>query len=586
MPLRSPKTSAMPVVLLAGLCGWGLAAVLSAGCNLPGIPLEGLEPPEELAEAGSKVCAAGQRTCRYQSVQICADDGTDFVLEACPLDTSCSQGQCVPIGDRCDDGQPFGLSVSELVFESTDLLKTQTRSVTLTNCGSIPLLVQRVDLRSPERSDGMAVFVFAEERPLLRELSPGESLDIGVVYHPDGGQTQDRGFLEVGVIAEGYVQAQVPLRTRTYCATTAPRRDLFLQPVDERVEEVLYLHNCGTEPLTLRRIGTEGGGLSALPMELPFVLEPGHFLRAAVHIEPPQAGLWTGSVRFELDETERFVLEDRALQTELRAVFYRTPCRERPAVTVTTQGMTASGYAEPFAPLKLVPSGVGNAELAMIDVAVRPERSRARVKSEAGELSFEPDVVGAYELLVHVLDGDGRLSCEPALVGFDVRPSAPLYVELTWETIDDKIPDDEGMGRGMDLNLHMLATDAQGTVTPVWNDVAHDCRQYYWRTGQVCPGLEGRFVSTSRSGARPEALSIGAPEGQRFQIGVHALNAYGFSGAHAFLRVYRDGQLHPGFADTRIAFHRTGEFWPVGALDGTTGEGRATNLPQPFPQMP
>lgn len=595
MPSSLPNIS--PVTTLGFAMG---VIVFLWGCNMPGIPFDGLEPPElNNASPAPQVCEKDQSICKYGSVQTCSADGTDFILEACPLDTSCSQGECVPIGERCDEGQPFALSVNELVFESTDLLKTQTRAVTLTNCGQRPIFIQRLDLRSPERADGNPVFVFASERPLMRELAPGDSLDIDIIYRPDGGLSQDRGWLELGVLGEGYVQAQIPMRTRSFCATTSPRKDLGLQPLDEGVEDTIYVHNCGTEALTLRqlvftsemdpatnRFALDPQALEDGSMTLPFVLEPGHFLRIPYRLEADRAGRWEGAITFELDEAARFSTEDqaldeRAIETRVSAFFYRAPCKELGNTVVTTTGLSDSGYAEPFSPITLTTPGLPARYKTIFEITDHPDHGLAMPK---GPSTFEPEVVGTYDILVHTLDDEDYIGCEPTALTLDVRPSAPLYIELLWRTIDDKIPDDEGFGRGVDLNLHLLAsTDDSAPLT--WNDIGDDCRPFTQRTGQPCPGLMADFVSTSRSGARPEAIAIDAPQGYFLQIGVHALNAYAFAGARAHLKVYRDGLLEPAFANAQATFDYTGAFWQAGHINGVTGESRATGL-RPIPQMP
>ncbi|MFU8803172.1 MAG: hypothetical protein ACNA8W_05110 [Bradymonadaceae bacterium] len=571
-----------PAALLTGLL---------LGCGMPGIPLEGLDQPgDDDSLSSQRVCVPEESICKYGSVQSCSQDGTDFVLEACPLDTSCSAGACVPIGERCDAGQPFGISVGELVFESSDLLKTQTRGVTVINCGQAPLFVQRIDLRSPERADGNPVFVFASERPLMRELAPGESLEIEITYRPDGGLTQDRGWLELGVISDGYIQTQVPLRTRSFCVTTSPSKDLGPQPVAMALEDSVYLHNCGTEALTLRRIAVENQttagpsvSISSQAVAPPFVLEAGNYLRIPFTVEAEQAGPWAASLAIEIDDAELFALENRTVQTHLSGIFYHTPCREVPVGPLLIEGVDALGHAEPFSKVSIKRQSTAQGLTPIYQLTEHPARSLARPMPAGSQATFEPDVVGTYQFIANVLDQEGHISCEPAHAMFEARPSSPLYIELTWETMDDKIADDEGLGRGVDLNLHVLAS-VDDSSPVLWNDTAYDCRQYIRRTGRACPGLFGHLVSTSRSGARPEALAIESPEGYFLQIGVHTFNAYAFGGARAHLRVYRDGVLVPAFHDAWTTLHYTGSFWLVGRIDGHTGDAVQTNIV--LPQMP
>ncbi len=533
---------------------------LISGCNLPGIPIE---LQQEQADAGTPtepdadiVCEADSRTCLASAVRVCSADGTDFEIRPCGLNETCAGGRCLPFQNTCDRGEPFGLSASELVYSIKADFKAQTQSLVVNNCGQGVVLLDQVVARGPVRPDGTSVFRLTDETPRSIRLEQGQSTTLGVTYRPAPGLSQVTGQLDLGIVTEDYARVSIPLRASSICVAAAPQVDLGLIESDAESPTV-WTQNCGTEPVTVTEISAPTLDLTVLE-KLPFELGPGQHLGATIAIN--QIGEIRDRVTFSFDGVPSVsttvvgsVVVPNVCTFDVSPDDLQVGTDESALIVDDSLTVTATVNAA-----RIVPLSVEDDVTPVFLPTQRPTNAKEPISVLPVAAVFRPEVVGTTFIEHRVISTTGERSCDAREARITAIPQSGLWVELTWENIGDLIPNDSGFGRGVNLNLHVLA-DASESEFYGPNDCNPDSDGF-------CAEQRGRVIRRSLTGERPEIVRFEDPMGE-FDIGVYVSNPFNFSGAQATVRVFLDGALID--ARTRLLTYAN-DFWWVGRL--TDGE--------------
>lgn len=533
------------------------------GCDLPPLPAfdapdSGPDRVEPDASREALACEPRSQICVGNAVRTCSADGYDFDLESCGVSETCAGGVCVPIRSTCEEGQPFALSATELAFDVSDDYKTQTRQVRLANCRDAPILIRDAVVRGPERPDGTPVFRLSSEFAQVF-VPPREYVDLKVVYRPTPGLSQVGGKLELSLVLDELTNVEIALRSKALCATTTPLLDFGVLQREETPELQGFLQNCGTEPLRLTEIDVGAHTTTRVTLDLPYDLLPGEEIPYFVSV-PSNAALG------QLDDRVSFSLEElqAPVTAAIRGFVRRIDCVDLTAVTPDILVNNQPLEPHPGGLVKLrfagAPADVGH----WVRLVEQPERSFERATPAPDGWTFKPRVIGQYRFEVHAIDEPTRrVSCKISNVLVDVKPRAPLHVELTWESDGDSIPSDFGFGHGANLDLHVLSSPDGGGA---WNDGAADC---YPGVVGACGGGQGA-ISVSQSGGVPEFATFGITDGLQFEMGIYLANPFNFDGVRARVRVYADAALIAELNSNKL--QSANDFWLVGLYDGTTGD--------------
>jgi hypothetical protein len=566
-----------------------VALLVLSGCDMQGIPLHATTDagPSEEADAGADtalLCEPGQRSCVGPAVGICNGDGSDFAaLIECEASSTCENGQCQQVPTQCDgpaDGnQPFSVRPRHLAFASGDDLKSTTQRLDITNCTNSMLTIREASIRAPLIRDpnesvnpGLLgdVFLLDNSHEIQdQEIPPGATQSVRVRYRPKNDFSREEGRLRLEILGATYKQFYIPLRPKDFCVTATPEVDVG--QVSSTAARRVYLQNCGTEPLALQGIHAEPNKPEAASTaevsvafddELP-VVEPGETFEATFELRRLDDGDIDQRIVFELADPESFGRSN--VVTQITGQTVPDTCREqtldRPRVWIDpSQEMrtwqAAAKTAETVHFELAAPQGAGQ-----LSIGLRtPFGSRTQLESQSegdvtpGKHSFRPDVAGTYYVDVAHFDADGTPLCDAPSLQVEVEPTAELYVDLQWITHGDFILDDVCHGCGVDLNLHVIATDDFERTAGGWLDDTRGC----YGLGELpagderadvrapivagCQSAGGSVESLSISGATREVITVEETEARYFLIGVHAWSMYDFGRATAKLSVYGRGE--------------------------------------------
>ena len=612
MPRRLP-----PYALLTAL-----AVTAAAACNLPGLP--GVRDGGPVRDAGAdttppadtstppprpdvpSVCRADGRSdggdgtwrqCWGSGVMTCVDNGTNIEFTPCGDHELCQDGECQPVENQCDTSLPFRLSKSSLAFDSNGRLRSDSDSVVVENCSDFDLLLHRADIQY-RRTDlfptGLSPFATANRFPLEEvRIPPGEDLRVRVEYAPQFGyftHKEPRLLLDVRA-AQPYV-TELPMERRIHCVSTAPDVALGEWQRGERTNVEIPVYNCGTVAARVTRpelddvpadgMALTGPDKSKVTREIP----PGETADFPIGIEATRAG--TVSIDVPLfsrraDATQSQRVE--TITTRLGGRVVTEQCAEpaesggvwSPEYRSAEADTWSSGPEATVAPGRefhiRTPATGNRPSDHRFYLSQRPDRSQRSLRpaphSDDRYVRLTPDVPGTYVIAHDPVDADQGPSCEPQTFRLEVRPEAPVYVELDWAAVDDPIPFDHGYGRGVDLDLHVKASrdDAPGA----WMNSNSDCFERGEEAGGYCFDTQS-IRSVSVSGGGVEAIALDRLDGSTFEIAVQAWNTYRFPGARAEVRVYSDGELREGFPVSTRFGRANGTVWHVGRLDPEADE--------------
>ncbi len=525
----------------------------ASGCDLPGIPSFVEGRPDAQMEADTSetpvVCQPGERRCVGNAVRVCDPDGGDFQIAACGSGETCATGACQPIQNTCGADQAFALSATEVTFDVSSDFKSQTKQVRLTNCGTSTLVMRSASVRAPERPDGTKVFGLANELGQL-EIRPGDSVDITVVYRPAQGLSHVAGRLELSLIADELTNVEVALRSKAICVASTPLMDFGVANRGAAPQRLGTLQNCGTESLTLTGFTAFHGVDVELQEKVEYELRPTEEIRYVARLQTDETGPLDGSIDFEFDDPLV------STSTEINAYVTSPDCVQlgvdEPQLLVNNQPLLPRPNALTRVHFPDAPANI----LHWVRLVDQPDRSHETFEQVSNGWVIRPRIVGRYRALAVPIDlSTDERGCDVEELAFDVPPSAPMHVELTWTTNGDSIHDDLGFGQGANLDLHVLNTpDGEGA----WNDPASDC---FPGAESPCGSAEGA-VSLSHSGGIPEIATFVSPDQRIFEIGVHMSNPFDFTGARARVRVFADGELITSLGTRSL--QAANDFWLVG----------------------
>jgi len=595
--MGSHATRTTTSVLLAATA----ATLLSAACDLPG--LRPIEPDDTTGDTGRPLCEFGNTTCQGSGRLVCTDAGPRF--RPCDDDEICQDAECRPVANDCDSPLPLRLSSSALTFDSNGRLRPDSASLEVENCGEDALTLTQVSFHQPASRVGRPIFSVANRVPVANtKLPPGDSLGVKLRYGPRFGffLSSPDPTARVELRVRRSYEVELDLRRRIDCVTAAPRVDFGAVKLSESAERSLPLANCGNQravvPLADSLPVERAGYLLRRAERAPesVVLEPGASSRVPLVFEArsTDANYWeplsVATLRLGASDSAR----PGEVETSVRAQTRPERCSERTAPLAAYRqsppDFAGSPESDPYTtgdaielrPLESVwlrtrrrgldpPDGPPTeARPLNYRVVDRPDGSHARVRRDPRSdvyRQFVPDRVGTYRVRVRS-GGERRAPNCPvhdSTFTVEARPAARLYVELSWSSADDPVEGDEGYGRGADLNLHLLRTDADALDATGWF-TDRDCFQPGRRLTRRCPG-SGTIRSADVSGAAPEAIAYDGSDGARFCAAVQMWNPYRFNRTRAHLRIYEEGTLLEPAPLTRTLGGTRGTVWFVGCYD-------------------
>lgn len=597
-------TSRRRAALAALVClAAAAAAVGMSGCDFAGMPapesVDALLQPDAGAEVGPpRICTPYTRSCDDGQVKSCSPDGTHFIYQSCPSASSCEAGVCRPVSSDCsadENGErpEFSISPTKLVFETSDDLKSQPASLQVTNCTDYPIELSRLEIISPSYLAGQHegygdMFVFGPGSSNLGGLvlaERGMSTKIDVVYQPQFAFSHEAATLKMDIRGADSHQVNVALQPKTYCLTATPKIELGDLPAGDHVGARFFVQNCGTEPVELRDIQSvqdadaPAGVAVLLPDELTsgedasasdtLKLAQGEDKEIGLLVNTRHPGAFDSHVLVEMTDPEKFPTPTLEVPIEGRVVA-PTCVDEQPATPTVWSDAIAEQQAWQVdtgaidEPIHLELNDPFDPDREPVLRLRTPSGSRSQLELSPGaqrspkDYEFSPDVAGRYRVEIDYVDEDGQPLCEPRELMVDVAPDDDLYVDLQWFTHGDKIPGDVGYGRGVDLNLHVVAT-RDLSATPDWTSSVYACFGLGELPAPADAGQalrpkpfgcrnrdDGQVHSTIRSlsvsGANHEIITVDDAGDDFYHIGVQAWANYTFPQATAQLTLYSHGE--------------------------------------------
>ena len=616
----------------------GRAAALAAlaalcGCEAQGIPLdeplsrshrdagEDVAPPAE-RDPDRSACEPGLSECIGYNVRSCNERGTDYAITACP--EQCRQGACVPYAETCAEGQLVALSHDAMFFEVDGFGKPVTSALTLTHCGSEPLVVHKASIvGNVEVESERAVFDWSAESASLQgaTLMPGDVLELKVRFTPRSPRWREDGTLYLTFHGgpEPFTR-EISLRTHTTCVGATPLMDLGDLEVGRRHIRPVTLHNCGTRALLLSGSALEvavSPSMSAPKLSgnaRPTLIAAGESIQLEVELEPEAPGPFVAHLDLIFSPRDQARLQERdtIIPVIARAVPAALTCETPdggaplelllngaplPSPAPSSSSSTTSplplyeialltlarqGEGERWEPIELVQEG----ETIGFDLTNASASASALypVKSPyASSALFLPTTLGEYTLGATYYWRDEELEafqCERIERTLSASARGDYTVELEWYSPDDPVRDDVGAGHGVDLDLRIAFEGARGEFD--WREPSSSCSASW--APSVCAGSRGDAFFNDLSGAMTEAVALYPTAlDERVMIGVHAQNMAGFEAACATVKVWRGEQLiaelpSQPYADSRCEerssrrIERGDTFWLLGSLDLASGQ--------------
>ncbi len=452
------------------------------------------------------LCADGN------TVQVCVDGGFDF--ELCPFDTTCEDGQCVPVDPA---GEAFAvISPSNFDYGRVPLDVAVVGLLTVRNGGDGDLRVLSLDLESA--SSGFSVSNPISEADGIT-LEPGQTLTANVTFQP----TQLGGYgnrVIVRTDATNAAEFVVALEGESFelfdepCLFSSPDvLDFGFAGIGETDERLITVGNCSSNStVTLDRIDIDDdGAFSLTPFSTPFDLSPGDTAEVAVQFSPTSADDFDGQVVFQNSSTvsprsrvELLGSSERCGETVVIAeddsdVFGPDLPRE---VVVTRVGAQVRLDASS----STAPSGAAAFDW-KVDEA--PAGSTSQVDGVGGATFFEPDVPGEYVIEVEAYDANGQPGdCDTEeIVIYAVADEPALQATLSWDAAHD-------------MDLHVLRARRDGSFPSLTDegDLYYDELHRDWGVEDDVSD-DGFHLGDDTDGFGPEsAIVMKLEQGRAYQI--------------------------------------------------------------------
>ncbi len=199
---------------------------------------------------------------------------------------------------------------------------------------------------------------------------------------------------------------------------------------------------------------------------------------------------------------------------------------------------------------------------------------------ETGVVEFEVPSAGFYEVELSLVDQEGRSSCAPARLEFQIQSNDALQIQLLWEHAS------------ADLDLHLVRSG--GELFNSNDDLYFNNRNPNWNSQD--PSANPRLDRDDDSGYGPENAAIEAPRpGDRYEIYVHYWRTQSIIDEavttpelNATLNLYLRGEIAAQFQhffEEDETLWYVGDFiWPEdedGAIE-IVEEGELTSFVRPF----
>lgn len=367
--------------------------------------------------------------------------------------------------------------------------------------------------------------------------------------------------------------------------------DFGQAPVGTTAIQTLTLGNCGDEALEVSGLRFTGAAtcftldcsllLSGVcpTAEAPLMMPAGGQAKVRIHFAPVETA---DPYAYELEATD-LIIESSADTPEVVVglqgaavgsdcpIAVLTPAEGDTVLPVTTLHLDGSQSWSPHGEITSwwwavqAPNGP--------PTVIQPEAS-------APQITLDADLAGTYQIRLGVWDEAGHASCMDAAWTVEARPGTGIHVELVWDTPADGDPTDAGVGKGSDLDLHLLHPLAEGAdvdddgVDDGWFDVPWDC---FWFNRTPSWGPEGSdrqddplLLRDDLDGAGPEVVAIPEPEdGVVYRVGVHYWSDHGFGASVAHLRVWLEGELVIDVAGLTLV---NGDLWKAADIHWPSGE--------------
>jgi hypothetical protein len=489
-------------------------------------------------------------------------------------------------------GPRLQVNPNPIVFGQVPAGGVAKRDITLTNVGSAPLDITLVKLADTTNID------FYPDSPVHSRdnlpkpdapLDPNESFTFTLVYSPQV-QAPDSNTLQVShLIANTVRVTDVPISANGNepCVKITPEEFIdFGQATIGRVaQREVTVQNCGSSNLEINSIALSTDtdrtffGLDALPPEFEqgqkVFISQGSSRTFFVTFTPTTEELKTGELVIDSNGINR----PRA-QLPITGVGSYNQC---PTATARARVLLSG---DPWSYDQLTAEPLQNLELSAEEsfdpdgdslsyfwtIVQAPENFRIGFTPNARTqlTHIQLALIGTFVFELNVVDSNGADACSPSRITVRVKPERDFVAELTWETPGDPNEFDTGIGRGTDLDLHLLRGQIAGNPSdsPRWNDqfFRSDCYYLNCTTGGVDWGVIGDIndnPSLDRDdvdGGGPEQVNIRRPAfttgPEAFYNSPYRIGIYFYDGHETF---------GPTYATVRLFFNRAetpSHVWP------------------------
>ena len=461
-----------------------------------------------------------------------------------------------------------------LIIGQTDVGKTTTKSVVITNVGDLPLEISNIALSASKD------FEFTTSTlPVTLPAHTKDALTVNVAFTPNAIGAQE-GNLIISSNDPTHPTYTLPISANsdTPCLQIAPSIVEFSPAVSigTTSTQTVTLTSCSSVPLIITDVAKISGD-NVFVHELTggnHSLQNGESAQLKISYTPTKSG----SNRASYVIMNNDPLNANATLSVLGSASENT-C---PTAEARARLSTSSTWAKTLdvAPLDTVHFDASlssdkesNTLTYFWQIQQSPKDSTAQLQQDAQSASLFIDLAGNYEVCLSVEDSAGMMSCNTDCITISAVPRETIHAQLVWHAPADKTIGDAD---GVDLDLHFLSLpDGKwgDTGNPQLNN-GSDCffknQTPVWSVGQL--NEEPSLDRDDKAGDGPENINLDQPNPCRwYAIGVHDYNDNAFGIAYATVRIYINGKMR--FEKANIPMLQTAAFKQVAWLfwDGSNG---------------
>jgi hypothetical protein len=497
----------------------------------------------------------------------------------CPDDHICRYDQCLetdwtdelatgapdvePDGAQPDTSPSIGprLEAPETVEFNTP---GSQQTIQVTNTGDGALTIESTDL------DHEAFSLTSEQSSA--ELSPGETLAIGIRYDSAGPGTHEATLTLETTPDAARTTIELVGQTDQCLEVTPPNAIRFdLDSPEDSREKTIQATNCDDGRIV--SVSAEIRGEDADAFEFPFAeseaeLRPGGDVSAPVLFGPTDE-----PGRFEAELVIQTNLPNReSIVVDLLGVVEGSSCPTpdiEPRVAATGRPVEG-GTVAPGQNVILDASGSEPAdriESYQWTALSAPSNARPtfRPNNNAPDPEVSLDFAGAWRFELALEGPDRWESCQPATVEVRAVPQDDIYVELKWTTPGDDNPADN---RGADIDLHYLNPKASQWNEAPW-DIYWDNKTADWGSGGASSD-DPELTLDADHAPGPEAVAHDSPSpGRSYTVGAYYYAPNDFGPSYVTARIFIRGQLAKSYEDRQLA--EVSDFWKIAQIDWPSG---------------